>query len=126
MKNKLAQYVEADSQEKAASSIKKSLRDYLGKLLRRCRRQGIDIEGVEYEPCERYTFNEELLYEWVKENVDSETLEFLTKKTIDLDRLHDLSISGKIDTSKLSEDTYKITKYFKITVNHKKVNKWKK
>lgn len=125
LRKDLLTYIEADKTEKMAGSIKKTLRERIGKLLRRCRRQEIEIDGISYEPCERYSFKEEQLYEWVKSNVDNETLDYLTKKTIDLDKLHELAVDGKIDTSKLGEDTYSVKPYFKITVNHKKVDKWK-
>lgn len=123
---RLLDYIDADQLEKEATSIKKGLRERVGKLLRRCRNQGIELDGISYEPCERYKFNEDLLFEWVAKNVDEKTLESLTKKTIDLDKLKELVLDGKIDTSKLDRDTYSITEYYKITVNHKKVSKWKK
>lgn len=118
---KLLQYIEADKKEKVASDIKKGLRNYIGKLMRRCQRQGIEVPGVTYSPQERYKFNDELLVEWIKSQVDEETFNYVTKKTVDMDRLHELYLSGKIDTSKLSEDVYSITTYFTIRVDHKKV-----
>ena len=127
LNKKVLQYIEADAKEKDALTIKKGLRDYLGKLLRRCRRLGIELNGISYSEEERYKFNDGALYEWVKDRVDPETLEYLTQRSIDLDKLHNLYLEGKIDTSTIAEDVFSVTKYFKITVNHKKVdNKWQK
>ena len=121
--SKLKGFIEADMYEKAAISAKKELRDYVGKLLRRCQRQGIEIRGIIYTESERFNFNEDLLYEWVKTQVDKEALEELTKKTIDIDKLHQYYLEGKINTENISEDVYKITKYFTIKIDHKKVGK---
>lgn len=119
----LIEYIEADKLEKSATITKKGLRDKLGKFLRRCQRKGIEVPRFTFSENERYSFNEDLLYDWVATKVDAETLEELTKKTINLDKLHDLSLSGKIDMSSLSEDVYSITKYFTISVSHPKLKK---
>lgn len=123
MKEKLKEYIEADALEKLSTNAKKSLREYIGKLLRRCHKQGIEVPGLNYSAQEKYKFNEDLLYEWVGTQVSPEVLETLTKKTIDIEKLHDLYLAGGIDTTLISPDVYSITKYFTITVNHKKVNK---
>lgn len=120
MLKELKEYVVLDKQIKDAESNKKNLREKVGKFLRRCRKAGVDVPGVSYSEEERYNFNEDQLFEWVKTQLDEKDLSYVTRKTIDLEKLHEVHLAGKINTEDLPEYCYTITKYFTIKVNHKK------
>ena len=119
---KLKEYIAADSKEKAAVKEKSGLRDYAIKLLTRCKRLGLDVEGVSCKEEERFKFSEDKLYEWAATQLDKETLEYITKRTVDLEKLQEIALEGKIDTTKAPESVYAITKYSVIRIDHKKVN----
>lgn len=120
---KLEQYLAADRKIKKATQEKEAVRKHVEKLLRRCRKMGVEIEAVTYREKERFSFNDEELYKWVSSQVDSDTLEELTKKIIDLDKLQEAYLDKKIDTTKMPDSCYSVVRYPEIRVNSKRKKK---
>jgi hypothetical protein len=114
-------YVEIEKGLKSLGVEKDSLRPYVCKLLKRCKSLGVMVKGITFYEQERYNFKEEELYTWVKSQVDENTLDSITKKTIDLEKLHELSLDGGIDTLNIPESCYSVNWSPVIKINHKEI-----
>ncbi len=114
--SKLQQYLDADKLIKENEKLKNEARPFVTKLLRRCKRLGIEVPGVLYIENTRFEFLEDELYNWVSSKVGEEVLEELTdiKKSINLERLQDAYLEGKINTLEMPETCYKKTTYTTI------------
>lgn len=116
---KLQKYIEIDKTIKTAEKEKEKQKPYIVKLLSRCKSMGVKTSNISYIEAERFSFNEEKLYRWVTTQVDKKTLKTLTKQTIDLEKLQEAYLDGKIDSTKMPAECYTSTKYLTIRISHK-------
>jgi hypothetical protein len=119
---RLKKYIEGDRKEKEGKAIKGKERGYVEKLLKRCKRLGVEISGVSISEGSRFNVNEDALFTWVKSQVSAEELEDLTKRTIDLERLQEFVILGKLDTLKAPLEAFSETKFNTVRINHKEIS----
>lgn len=116
---KLQMYIEADRREKEAAKDKEKVKGYVSRLLQRCKSLGVSLKGVSFSQSERFEFLEDELYEWVKTQVTPEILESMTKRTIDLEKLHEANLEGIINSVEMPSSCYKIVSYNTIRISHK-------
>jgi len=116
--SKLQEYIDADKTIKAAEKIKEKHKFYVTKLLRRCKRMGIDVKEVTYSEASRFEFIEDKLYEWVASKVTEQQLEDMVdiKRTINMEKLKEFYLAGIINTLDIPPECYKETRYSVLRV----------
>lgn len=118
---RLNRYIAADKKYKEAEIEKKAERVYVEKLLKRCSSLGVSIPGVSYYESERFTFDDNKLFEYISGVVSKEDLEFTTRKTIDMEKLEVLILDGKVIGTDIPKDCYTCKKSPTIKVSHKEL-----
>lgn len=116
---KLEQYINADKEVKTATKKKEAVKEYVQKLLKRCKSLGVKVPGVTFFIGEKFSFDDQALYDWVSTQVDQDTLEIMTVKTINLEKLQEFSLEGKIITQAMPDICYKKTLTPTIRITHK-------
>lgn len=119
MSEKLDQYLKLDKEIKAAETQKEALKSYVQRLLRRCRKWGIKVPYFAYTEATRFEFIDEKLYNWVASKVTAEQLEYLTKRSISLEKLEQYTLDGTIDSTLIPEECYIKTTYGTVRVKNK-------
>jgi hypothetical protein len=115
---KLSSFIEADRQVKEGEKSKESLKPYITKLLKRAQRLGIKINRVSFSENERFKFDDDALYIWLSEQISPDVLEGVTRKTVDLEKLEELYLTGVADPTLIPESCYTSTRYIVIKIKH--------
>lgn len=113
---KLEEYLKLDKSIKEAEAKKEKLKNYVQRFLKRCRKWGIKVPNFGYSECSRFEFVDDLLYKWVAFQVSEEELLYLTKKSINLERLQELVEQGRIDSTKIPPECYTKLDYQMIRI----------
>ncbi len=116
---KLQQYIAADKACKEAEAEREKLKAYVQKLLRRCKKMGVKVPQVSFSMAERFTFLEDQLYEWAQDTLPAEDFLSITKNIVDMEKLEELVMDGKINSYEIPETCYTRTHYYTTRVKHK-------
>lgn len=118
-KKALEVYTESDKQEKIAKDSKASVRSLVETFLDRCKRMGVAIKGVTFYKADKFTYNDELILDWLKSKMSPDDFNKVTKLTIDYEKLNEARLQGLIDLNELPEYTYSINSSKVIKISKK-------
>lgn len=133
-KDKIKEYIECDRLEKASKKRKEELRkdENLEKFIGRCKGLGVNIFGVKYAKKESIKINEDEVFEYVQDLcreevngqmiLNEEKFNKFCKRTIDLEKIDEVSKELKMKVLPLPKNCYQISHSVSITIDHNKLN----